>query len=1071
MHSLLNNVKIHLMNKRIAIAFFVTLIIPTIVFAQQSGTMLQLPQFVSTTTPYSSLMPSITQQIYGKPLYITATTTTATSTFRGSVDIAGNLNVQGNSVLHAYIFSTGNTTIGGTLTASNFVGTSTANNTFAGKVGIGITPVTPLHVYKYGAGILNLLTLENNYSAAEGGEGIYFKGFYKHALISTYENASARVGGNLRLQTYSDDSTIGTGITLTKADNVGIGTVNPKSWTKTEIVTTANTGFLAGYDAGGGVLVGYAGNTIQGRTGADQAANGNLILNPYAGNVGIGTTSPLSQLEIKGTASTGAPASTGANIAVLDTGGSPGNGGGITFGTDNQPAGFAGIKGYLTDEVGNQTAGDLVFYNRKARTDATLTENMRIKASGYVGIGTSTPNAKTNIYTANSSAPNLSLETAGADAHMSLKSYAAGGRNYLIGSGATGSSVPGFYVYDSTAPAARLVINPTGNIGIGTTSPLRELVLYKAASPVFQIANSTSGSGLTDGTYLNQYNNDFYMINQESATMNFGTSNSTDITILSGGNVGIGTTTPDQKLTVTGVIKSETANGFQNKVNGSYAGFSGVSYSNTDWQGTYFTALRNRGTISAPLAVQAEDIMFSLYGAAYDGVGALTGVESAKINMTVDGAVSSGVVPSRISMFTMNTAGAETERLTIKNTGNVGIGTTSPNGKFVVNGTAGQLGTVIGDAGFGTAYAGLSVQGSLTSTNFSLLGDATNLVINRPAGGDIMFRENNNPGNMIIKSGGNVGIGTTTPTEKLSVAGSVNTSVLSLNNVLLNGGGSSLSEYQSILFNNYSPTGVPKAEIRSYANASFDNNSALAFWTNLHGGSYTEKMRILGNGNVGIGTTTPKTKLHFSGDASASSINTALRISDTANSLSRDWAIGSGSGINYGALAFLVGASQNSDPLSGGTEALTIFRTGNVGIGTTTPYAKLSVNSGASTGVVLDLSTTTGKTVMKVDAYGHKYYGGNTPTLTACTGCTVMGNDNVMRITVGGTSVTTATITFANAWESSPVCFANEADSNLAPNEGLTASTTPTTLYVTHTIATTNEVWEVSCQGIIGATY
>ena len=98
----------------------------------------------------------------------------------------------------------------------------------------------------------------------------------------------------------------------------------------------------------------------------------------------------------------------------------------------------------------------------------------------------------------------------------------------------------------------------------------------------------------------------------------------------------------------------------------------------------------------------------------------------------------------------------------------IGSGTSAPAARLEVKGTSGQRSTLIGDAGFGTNYAALSVQGTLSTTAYSLLGDGTNLFVNRPTGGDILFRENNGD-HMTIKSGGNVGIGTTGPDRKLDI--------------------------------------------------------------------------------------------------------------------------------------------------------------------------------------------------------------------------------------------------------------------------------------------------------------
>jgi len=112
----------------------------------------------------------------------------------------------------------------------------------------------------------------------------------------------------------------------------------------------------------------------------------------------------------------------------------------------------------------------------------------------------------------------------------------------------------GFHV----ASAEKVRIDTGGNVGIGTTNPERNLVLYRTNYPTFQLVDSTTGSTSGDGTYLQQFGNDFYLINQEPATMNFGTANGADMTIDSSGNVGIGTASPDEKLQIDGNFTSET---------------------------------------------------------------------------------------------------------------------------------------------------------------------------------------------------------------------------------------------------------------------------------------------------------------------------------------------------------------------------------------------------------------------------------------------------------------------------------------------------------------------------------
>ena len=100
-----------------------------------------------------------------------------------------------------------------------------------------------------------------------------------------------------------------------------------------------------------------------------------------------------------------------------------------------------------------------------------------------------------------------------------------------------------------------------------------------------------------------------------------------------------------------------------------------------------------------------------------------------------------------------------TEKMRVTNTGSVGIGVALPTAKFEINSGTGYPSLTVGNMGFVTPFHGLSVQGTGTNGNYSLLGDATNLYINRPTGGNMLFRYNNTLNHMAIGTNGNVSIG------------------------------------------------------------------------------------------------------------------------------------------------------------------------------------------------------------------------------------------------------------------------------------------------------------------------
>jgi len=95
--------------------------------------------------------------------------------------------------------------------------------------------------------------------------------------------------------------------------NVGIGTTSPNAKLTVGSAVSTNLSPIAIFDSTGnkplfvgqtggnlGVMIGHDGNDIQGRTGANFTTNGDLTINRYGGNVGIGTTNPGEKLHVEG---------------------------------------------------------------------------------------------------------------------------------------------------------------------------------------------------------------------------------------------------------------------------------------------------------------------------------------------------------------------------------------------------------------------------------------------------------------------------------------------------------------------------------------------------------------------------------------------------------------------------------------------------------------------------------------------------------------------------------------------------------------------------------------------------
>jgi hypothetical protein len=182
-----------------------------------------------------------------------------------------------------------------------------------------------------------------------------------------------------------------------------------------------------------------------------------------------------------------------------------------------------------------------------------------------------------------------------------------------------------------------------------------------------------------------------------------------------------------------------------------------------------------------------------------------------------------------------------------------------------------------------------------------------------------------------IQTDGNVGIGTSSPGEKLEVNGSFKIGNLKIQNA--NGG--------RIGFNRNTANGdIYDSNFAAFQiNGAYSGADFMAFEAYTSGGVGTDAMAIKSNGNIGIGTTDPTSKLQVAGGNGISLKSTTSPATPVAGEVQL-WQEGNGlvvRGENSGsAINFSVRAKDN-------TTRMVVTGGGNVGIGTSSPDTNLHV--------------------------------------------------------------------------------------------------------------------------------
>jgi hypothetical protein len=503
-----------------------------------------------------------------------------------------------------------------------------------------------------------------------------------------------------------------------------------------------------------------------------------LYVDSTNNRVGIGTSSPTSDLTFGGAGPTiSTDTSDGSDTSRLSIGG-----GGIATNTGrgslvqyhgNEHGSAAGVMKHF---MGN-ASGSYISWHLGSGSEA-----MRIDSSGRVGIGTSSPLARLDVESGTGNA-GFNYGTLSSPDRGNLWYDTDGtGWRFNIGKVQSGSFT------------SQITIQDNGSVGIGTSSPDKALTISASDSQVRlydadgtnQFASFQSDSGTTKITSRN---------NTSHGTIAFqrynGTTVAESMRIDSSGNVGIGDTAPVTPLTI----------------------------ATTNKLGSTFTGTTNGEGLTVTQTNYTSGNYISLVEAAYDDSGDAN--PNVRIGAMFDG---NG---SNLAFGTSNSygSGITNTAMFINSSGNVGIGTSSPD--------PGVFGLHIHNpsSNFSSLKLSNGATGSTSGDGTSLQLDASGNVRLRNFENTYMTFETNNSERMRIDSSGNVGIGTNSPLGKLEVkaAGFVASHISS----------DSTSETQ-LRFNT-----------NTAARVSNQANTALIFDTNA-----TERMRIDSSGNLLVRTTT-----------------------------------------------------------------------------------------------------------------------------------------------------------------------------------------------------------------------